>query len=589
MQKLVEFYSDNLKQYGNEGLKIQNRLKILSYSRLGMFLITVLAVYLLWFDAQIATIAAFLGMGIFLFLVKYYEDVKEKYRYTHALSKINATELDVLKYDFDTLSDGAQFIDANHDYSQDLDLFGQGSFFQYLNRTKLSEGTNFLVALLTSNDAESIIAKQETIDELARKAKWRQDYTAKAMLIKSNSTTEEIVNWLEKYIPFVPRVMRYLPFIFLGVTVALCFLIFLASWSFSFLILWIVIGLGITSFYFRKITHLATRANKVKSLFRQYSGLMVAIEETNFESAQLRFQKQRLLASDKNASVSIKKFSKLLDVMDYNNNVFYAIFGNGCFLGALRTAYQIETWIKDYKNEVSKWFEVIAFFDAYNSLGNFSFNHPLYTYPIVQNGPILLACKQAGHAMIPADKNVRNDFQINQESFFILTGSNMAGKSTFLRTVGLSIVMANMGLPVCAEECYYSPTKLMTSMRSIDSLSKGDSFFLSELKRLQKIITALKSKSYFVLLDEILKGTNSVDKAAGSKKFLARLVKEGATGLIATHDLSLCATAEDFKQVHNYYLDASITNDELYFDYLLKKGVSKTMNASFLLNKMGLI
>lgn len=589
MQKLFEFYNNNLDQYSNRVFKIKNRLKILSYLRLSMFLITIWVVYFLWLNVKLAILAAFIGIGTFLFLVKYYEDVKQRYRFTNALAKINSTELDVLKYDFDALPDGSQFINSNHDYSQDLDLFGQGSFFQYLNRTKLKEGTNYLAKLLTSNDTKSIIAKQRTIDELARNTKWRQNYTAKAMLIKSDNTTAEIINWLEKYTSFVPKVMRYLPLAFLSVTIILCVLLFLESWSFSFLILWIVIGLGITSFYFRKIIQLTTRADKAKSLFKQYSGLMVSIERTCFESAQLKYQKQRLLTSNKNASDATRGFAKLLDNMDYNNNVFYAILGNGCFLGALRTAYQIENWIKDYKNEVSNWFEVIAFFDAYNSLGNFSFNHPLYTYPVVQNGPILLASKQTGHAMIPADKNVRNNFKIDQKNFFILTGSNMAGKSTFLRTVGLTIVKANLGLPVCAEECFYSPIKLMTSMRSIDSLSKGDSFFLSELKRLRKIITALESERYFVLLDEILKGTNSIDKAVGSKKILARLVKEGATGLIATHDLSLCAIADDFTQVHNYYLDASIENDELYFDYLLKKGVSKTMNASFLLNKMKLI
>ncbi|GMN11543.1 MutS family DNA mismatch repair protein [Croceitalea sp. MTPC9] len=589
MQKLFEFYIKNLERYTSEGLKIQKRLKILSYSRLAMFAATIIAVYFLWFDVKLATLSAFLGMGTFLFLVRYYEDVKQKYRFTHALTKINSTELDVLKYDFDTLPDGAEFIDANHDYSQDLDLFGKGSFFQYMNRTQLDDGTNYLSELINSNNVESIIAKQETVDELARKPEWRQNYTAKAMLIKSESTTKEIVNWLNKHTPFVPKVMRYLPWLFLGVTIALCALLFLASWSFSLFIFWIVLGLGITARYYRQISLLARRADKVKAVFKQYSKLMAYIEETNFDGAQLKYQKQKLLVGDKNASATVKEFGKLLDVMDYNNNVFYAIFGNGCFLGALRTAYQIETWIKKHKDNVPDWFEVIAFFDAYNSLGNFSFNHPLYTYPIVQEGRVSLACKKAGHAMIPADKNIRNDFQIGQENFFIITGSNMAGKSTFLRTVGLAIVIANMGLPVCAEECFYSPIKLMTSMRSIDSLTKGDSFFLSELKRLRKIVTALKSERYFVLLDEILKGTNSMDKASGSKKFLARLVKERATGLIATHDLSLCSSAKDFKQIHNYYLDASIENDELYFDYLLKRGVSKTMNASFLLEKMDIV
>ena len=200
-----------------------------------------------------------------------------------------------------------------------------------------------------------------------------------------------------------------------------------------------------------------------------------------------------------------------------------------------------------------------------------------------------MTCSQLGHPLIPEHKNVRNDFDIHDEQFFIITGSNMAGKSTFLRSVGLCVIMANLGLPVYAKSCVYSPRKLVTSMRSIDSLYKGDSYFFSELKRLKKVIEKVEAEAYFVLLDEILKGTNSHDKAEGSKKFLARLVKAGATGLIATHDLSLCDSANAFKNVFNYHLDATIENDNLSFDYKLKTGVSKTMNASFLLKKMDLI
>ena len=153
----------------------------------------------------------------------------------------------------------------------------------------------------------------------------------------------------------------------------------------------------------------------------------------------------------------------------------------------------------------------------------------------------------------------------------------------------MCIVMANVGLPVCAESCLYHPRKLATSMRSIDSLQRGDSYFFSELKRLKQVVQWLKQDEYFLLLDEILKGTNSHDKAIGSKRFLAKLIRMQATGLIATHDLSLCETAKDHNNVYNYHLDATISNNELTFDYLLKKGVSETMNASFLLEKMDLV
>jgi len=165
----------------------------------------------------------------------------------------------------------------------------------------------------------------------------------------------------------------------------------------------------------------------------------------------------------------------------------------------------------------------------------------------------------------------------------------MAGKSTFLRTVSLSIVMANCGLPVCATEFNYAPTKLITSMRTSDSLSEDESYFYSELKRLKFIVDEIKNENYFIILDEILKGTNSTDKAEGSKKFVEKLTNSKSTGIIATHDVSLCELANDYNEVKNYFFDAYISNNELTFDYLLKQGVCKNRNASFLLQKMEIV
>lgn len=165
----------------------------------------------------------------------------------------------------------------------------------------------------------------------------------------------------------------------------------------------------------------------------------------------------------------------------------------------------------------------------------------------------------------------------------------MAGKSTFLRTISLHIVMANAGLPVCAKTSEYNPVKLVTSMRTSDSLTDDSSYFFSELTRLKFIVDAIKKEPYFIILDEILKGTNSTDKAIGSRKFVEKLVDGNATGIIATHDLSLCEIEKELSDVQNYYFDAQIVNDELFFDYKLKQGVCQNMNASFLLKKMEIV
>ena len=589
MQKLQDFYTDQLNRYLEDYASVKKKLRLLLISRIVVFIVVLLLIYFNRADVNMAIGFSVVGLALFLFLVRYYEDTQAKYRFLNALVKINETELRVLQHDFSDLPDGSEFLDSQHEFSHDLDLFGQGSFFQYLNRTQLPEGTEKLAGLFMANDIESIGAKQESIDELAQVPEWRQHFSAHASLIERQASIEEVVKWLKGYTPFVPKFMRYVPWIFLAGFLVLGILTFWLDWSSIYLLFYLTAGLGITGRFYKKIMGLTQVADRVKSVFEQYSKLLEIIEDTDFKAPQLRFQKQRLQMAEKKASSAIASFSRLLNTMDYNNNIFYAIFGNGCFLGALWTAFLIEDWIGRNKAEVGEWFDVIAFFDANNSLGNFSFNHPLFSYPALTGGPEVLYCKKLGHPLIPAKNNVKNDFRIVDKNFFIITGSNMAGKSTFLRSVGLCMVMANLGLPVYADDCVYSPCKLITSMRSTDSLHKVDSYFFSELKRLKMVVQAVENDIYFVLLDEILKGTNSTDKAVGSRKFLSRLVRAKTTGIIATHDLSLCEAANEYQNVANYHLDATIENDELSFDYLLKEGVSKTMNASFLLRKMDLI
>ena len=278
-----------------------------------------------------------------------------------------------------------------------------------------------------------------------------------------------------------------------------------------------------------------------------------------------------------------------MDALDNRNNLIGAIFGNGYFLTDLRNSYNIEKWIETYGKKVSDWFEVVSFFDAYNTLANYAFNHQEFVFPEILENNVVVKAKNLGHPLLNKEKRVDSDLTINSEQFFIVTGANMAGKSTFLRTVSLHIVMANIGLPVCAKSSQYSPIKLITSMRTTDSLTDESSYFFSELTRLKHIADAIKNEPYFIVLDEILKGTNSTDKATGSRKFVEKLVASHATGIIATHDLSLCDIEDELEDVKNYYFDAEIINNELHFDYTLKQGVCKNMNASFLLKKMDIV
>jgi len=355
------------------------------------------------------------------------------------------------------------------------------------------------------------------------------------------------------------------------------------------LIFWLVFGMIIVGLFSKKVTSLGHKATKMKSTFDQYNQLLEMIEKTNFTSDLLKRQKSNILSNGENNSKVLKKFASLLNNLDRNNNLLYLIFANGFFLRSLTDSLAIEKWIGNHGKSVETWFDTIAFFDAYNSLGNFAFNHPKFTYPQITDDEVILKSKNAGHPLLDSSKSILNDITIQDGQFFIITGANMAGKSTFLRTVSLQIMMANVGLPVCSESVVYSPIKLITSMRTTDSLTDDESYFFSELKRLRYIIDEIQTDRYFIVLDEILKGTNSTDKALGSRKFVERLVKSESTGIIATHDLSLCEVADEHPAVKNHYFDAEIIDDELHFDYTFKEGICQNMNASFLLKKMQII
>jgi len=589
MEKLTRFYKEEKDKLEIELKAVKNKLANLSILRLIVFVLTSTGIYFLFDTLRIVGVIGAVGVIVFGILLIKYLDAKESKILLITKIKINETEIRVLEGDFSFLKTGEEFIDSTHVYSNDIDLFGRGSFFQYINRTSTKQGAKELAKTITKNHILSIDKKQEVLKELSQKVAWRQHFSALASLVTTRYSTKEILDFIQNYSAVFSTIVSKLPTVFSLVSIVLIALVSFAIIPFSILILWVFIGLGITALFFKKTQEIYVRADKAKATFKQYYLLLQEIENRKFSSAKLQ-EKQQIIQSEKlQASVIFKQFSKILDAFDQRNNLLIAFVGNAFFLWDLRNAVKVEIWITNYKHTVKKWFEVIAFFDAQNSLANFQYNHPEYTFPKVQKQDAIIKAVGLGHPLLNSEKRIDNDFNIYDQEFFIVTGANMAGKSTFLRTVSLSIVMANVGLPVCAKSYIYSPVKLITSMRTSDSLADDESYFYSELKRLKFIVDTIDKDDYFIILDEILKGTNSKDKAIGSKKFIEKLVSSKSTGIIATHDVSLCELATDFSEIKNYYFDAEISNDELYFDYLFKKGVCKNMNASFLLKKMEII
>ncbi|WP_341221164.1 MutS-related protein [Polaribacter atrinae] len=589
MKTPVDFYSQEKLTLEKEATILKRKSVNLSVFRFAVFLTTCFLVYLTFGSYPDVFIIAFLGILLFGFLVVKHVSLQRKRAIVKAKIYINNTELEVLNRNFHHLESGEEFVNPTHYYSNDIDLFGVGSFFQFANRTVTGEGKKLLANTFTENKTDGIVEKQNTIKELATKVTWRQHFSALASLITTKDTSGFIVNWIQDYTAVLPAFLKGVQIGFSVLSLVLIGLISFGFVSFTYLILWFFVGLFITAAFVKKTSNLYTDTDKVRETFKQYHVLLNEIENEKFTSKVL-VEKQAIINSEsKKASTIFKEFSKILDGFDQRNNILISVAGNGLFLSEIFNACRVEKWITTYKHTVDKWFSVVAFFDAQNSLANFHFNHTKFIFPEITAEKGVIESTNLGHPLLKVDKRIDNDFTIDKEQFFIVTGANMAGKSTFLRTISLSIVMANCGLPVCAESFKYAPIKLITSMRTTDSLTEDESYFYSELKRLKFIVDEIKTTDYFIILDEILKGTNSKDKAIGSKKFVEKLTKSKSTGIIATHDVSLCELENEFSDIKNYYFDAEIINDELHFDYTLKNGICKNMNASFLLQKMEII
>lgn len=588
MTSTHQFYLDTIKTHTLALVKAKRKLLWSSMARFFVFLTALGCGYAFFNTPKILFAVVILAMVLFVFLVSRHTDLKYSRDKLLELIAINETELKVLQGDFSHLPSGDEFKSGNHDFTQDIDMFGANSFFQYFNRTSLHEGTVFLADLLSTNMISDIPNKQEAVKELSGMTGFRQNFGATAKRINTITENKTILQWIAGYEPGISKKYIFIPALFstLSALTGVGYVYFTIPGEVLFGVF--LSGLILTGVHLSRINKIATHTAKVQDTFEQYGKLMELITQQNFTSEMLKKQAFPLQSDLVKVGKEMARFSGYLSKLDQRNNMLFGVVANAFLLWDIRQCYAIEQWLKQNKDAVASWFKAVSFFDAYASLGNFDFNHKSFVYPsIAQNAGIQF--ESLAHPLLTNRQPIPNTFNAKKDAFFIITGANMAGKSTFLRSVSLSIVMANCGLPIYASSAVYTPIKLITSMRTEDSLAKDQSYFFSELNRLKYIVEKLQVDRYFVVLDEILKGTNSDDKAEGSRQFVEKLVKTSAMGLVATHDLSLCVLSDALGAVKNYHFDAQIKDDELYFDYTLKEGVSKTKNASFLLKKMGIV
>jgi hypothetical protein len=573
----------------------RKKLRQLAFLRLGIFLATVIlvAVATRW---NLTAIIIILITGIILFLLSVirYLSLQTGLRKDESLAEINSNELKSLAGDFHMFEDGAEFDDPEHPFAADLDIFGPQGLFQNMNRSATSIGKKNLAQWLSNplNDPSSIRSRQEALADLSARPGFRQDFLATGKQVKEEpGDKQDLLIWVNE----PPSLQGQWFFFFLVaipvLTIIVLILIIAGIVSPAWLLLYIAVPFSFTGRYLKTINKKYMILNGKAGLMKKYSGLFSAIEKEEFTSAPMKKLRDILNSKSRKPSEATKDLSAILDAFDVRNNILAGFLLNFLFLWDLVQVVRTERWQAKYREELPQWLEVLAETDALCSLANFHFNNPGSIFPAISSDDIRLEAKDLGHPLIPLESRVCNPaFLLIRSHFTIITGANMAGKSTYLRTVGVNLVLAMAGSAVIAEEMTFQPAGLVSSIRTRDSLQKHESYFYAELKKLKYIIERLQSgERIVILLDEILKGTNSRDKQSGSVALLEKLLRNGASGLIATHDLSL----GELEQAHpdnitNKSFEVVIENDALVFDYKLKDGIARQMNATYLMKKMGI-
>ncbi len=591
----AESYSSRLTNY-RERIKVtRNRLKRLAFFRLLIFLLTFIMTVVATRWNMTAIIAIIIsGITAFLLSVMHYLKLQRELKKDENLAAINENELKSLGGDFSMFEDGDEFSDPDHPYADDLDIFGRQGIFQFINRSATSLGKDRLAQWFLQPFTEPglIRSQQEAVGEMSARLDFRQDFLATGYLEKdSPSDKADLLAWVSEAPEFSHRKYSFYLVFIPALTFTVLFLAIFSFISPAWILLYLAVPFGITGANLKKINRKYRMLSKKSDLLKEYSGLLGLIEKEEFTSAKMAGLKDILKGKGGMPSEATKKLSVILDAFDARNNMLMGFILNFLFLWDILQVRRTENWQAAHREDLPRWLDVLAETDAICSLGNFHYNHPGSIFPGISNDETLLTARSLGHPLvIPADRVDNPALVPGWQHFTIITGANMAGKSTYLRTVGVSLVLAMTGSAVIAEEMTFSPVSLVTSIRTKDSLQKNESYFYAELKRLRYIISRLEEGGkLFILLDEILKGTNSRDKQSGSIALLEKLLRFKASGFVATHDLALGEMEKQYPgQVINKSFEVVIENDRLVFDYKLKDGVARQMNATFLMKKMGI-
>ena len=590
----MKIYSDKIAQFTVALSAINKKYNTISVIRLIVIVLLFISIYF-YIEKQTPAILvmAIAFFVVFLFLMRLHSKLVFGKSITKALIAINEDERLFIENKGLPFENGQEFNDFHHPYAYDIDIFGSHSLFQNINRTATYIGKKTLAErVLTLAPNDEIIQNQEGIKELTTKIDWRQDFMAFAKVSQdSKASYESLLRWSTfestGLSPLIIVCSYLFPALFIGSAAGY----FISSNSIfvSFMSYLFIINLAILGKYFKRIQIEIASSDNIDKILKQYSKLLEKVEEEHFIAPKLIALQQKLKFKEQNASVHLKTIAELFSKMDSINNLITASLFNGSVLYNLHALKDLLKWKKEHASALEDWLTVIGEFEMLNSLANLSYNNPEFVFPVL-NTDFKISFDNLSHPLLNATTRVGNEVQFYPESFMILTGSNMSGKSTFLRSLGINMVLSGTGSVVCASAANVHPLPVLVSMRLSDSLSDSESYFFAEIKRLKQIMDELAVQPAFVLLDEILRGTNSDDKRNGTIEVVKKVIAHKAIGAIATHDIEVCLTTNAYPAIlTNKCFEVEIVNDDLYFDYKLRDGICKNKSATFLMTKMGVI
>ena len=590
----MEIYKSNSQNYSQDLKAINTKYNTISFLRLISILLFLTSLfYYIKTSESVFVITAIALFASFIILMRIHSKLSFKKKIKIALVSINESEITYLERKSIPFENGAEFNDFHHPYAYDLDVFGEHSLFQNLNRTGTFIGKKTLAKqLLTLFPNDEIIKNHKAVAELSEKLNWRQEFLAFAKVGQDSETFyKTLLQWRvynSKPLSKAAVVISYLfPALF-----ASCLIAYFVTSNISFLTyssFLFVINLMILGNFTKRIQIETAQSENINTIISQYSLLVKNIENENFKSEKLKALQQKLNFKNQKASAHLQKLAELFSNMETIGNFVTALLFNGTFLFNVHVLKAMIAWKKEHAVVLEEWLEVIGEFEMLNSLANFAYNNPDFVYPTL-NSNFEITFSNLSHPLLNPATRVGNEVQFQPQSFMILTGSNMSGKSTFLRSLGINMVLSGMGSPVCASQANVHPLPVLVSMRLSDSLSDSESYFFAEIKRLKQIMDELENKPAFVLLDEILRGTNSDDKRNGTIEVVKKVIAKKAIGAIATHDIEVCLTTNEYPNtLTNKCFEVEISNNELHFDYKLRDGICQNKSATFLMQKMGVI